>query len=50
MLQRIEEALLRGEEAAERLARRHVGLREVAQKTIVSLDRMIEIERQRANG
>lgn len=50
LLTRIEAALQRGEAAADRLDRRHRGLRAVAQQTIAGLDRLIEAERQRNNG
>ncbi len=50
LLARIEAALQRGEAAAERLDKRHRGLRAVAQETVAGLDRLIEAERQRSHG
>jgi hypothetical protein len=50
LLARIEAALQRGEAAAERLDRRHRGLRAVAQETVAGLDRLIEAERRRTHG
>ncbi len=50
VLARIEAALARGEAAADRMDRRHNKLRQVAQSTIASLDRLIEAERMKAHG
>lgn len=50
LLARIDAALRRGEAAAERLERRHRTLRHAAQETVEGLDRLIEVEKRRANG
>lgn len=50
VIARIERALQRGEAAADRLDRRHRGLRAVAQETVAGLDRLIEAEKQHAHG
>jgi hypothetical protein len=50
LLARIEAALHRSEAAAERLGQRHRGLRSVALDTVGTLDRLIEAEKQKANG
>jgi hypothetical protein len=50
LLTRIEAALQRAEAAAERLGRRHAGLRIAARDTVANLDRLIESEKRSANG
>ncbi|MGL6043335.1 MAG: hypothetical protein ACRC1J_05375 [Sandaracinobacteroides sp.] len=50
LLARIETALQRAEAAADRLGRRHTGLKIAARDTVANLDRLIESEKRSANG